>query len=107
MKAPISNPMSFWREQDILHYLQHYNLPLAKCYGEIIPHQDKDELTLSGCLRTGCMFCMFGCHLEKAPNRFQKMKLSHPKQYEYCIKPVEHGGLGLGDVLDFLGVDYA
>ncbi len=34
------------------------------------------------------------------------MKITHPKQYEYCMKPVEDGGLGLGKVLDFIGVKY-
>jgi hypothetical protein len=52
------------------------------------------------------MFCMFGAHLEKEPNRFQRMKETHPKQYEYCMKPVEEGGLGLATVLDYIGVKY-
>ena len=29
--------------------------------------------------RTGCVYCGFGVHLEKEPNRFQKLKISHPK----------------------------
>jgi hypothetical protein len=49
---------------------------------------------------------MFGCHLEKEPTRFQMMKESHPKQYDYCIRPVENNGLGLGHVLDCIGVMY-
>ena len=51
--------------------------------------------------RTGCMFCMFGIHLEGTPNRFQRMAKSHPKQYKYCIKT-----LGCGKVMDYIGVDY-
>ena len=50
---------------------------------------------------TGCMFCMFGCHLEKEPNRFQRMKITHPKQYEYCMNQ-----LGLKEVLEYIGVPY-
>ena len=50
------------------------------------------------------MFCMFGVHLEKEPNRFQQMKTTHPKQYDYCIR--EENGLGLGKVLDFINVKY-
>ena len=42
-----------------------------------------------------------GVHLEKQPNRFQRMALTHPKQYEFCIHK-----LGCGAVLDFLGVPY-
>ena len=60
------------------------------------------RLTTTGAKRTGCMFCMFGVHLEKEPNRFQRMALTHPKQYEFCIHK-----LGCGKVLDFLGVPYA
>ena len=47
------------------------------------------------------MFCMFGVHLEKQPNRFQRMALTHPKQYAFCIHK-----LGCGAVLDFLGIPY-
>ena len=36
------------------------------------------------------------------PNRFQRMALTHPKQYDFCIHK-----LGCGKVLDFLGVPYA
>ena len=101
---PSSNPMSFWTDQDILEYIRRYNLPYASVYGEVV--ETPSGLATTGCNRTGCMFCMFGCHLEKAPNRFQKMKETHPKQYEYCMKSVEEGGLGLAEVLDYIGVDY-
>ena len=47
------------------------------------------------------MFCMFGAHLEKEPNRFQRLKETHPKQYDYCINK-----LGLGEVLDYINVKY-
>ena len=47
------------------------------------------------------MFCMFGVHMEKGANRFQRMYLSHPKQWNYCINT-----LGCGKVLDFIGVKY-
>jgi hypothetical protein len=47
------------------------------------------------------MFCMFGCHLEKTPNRFQRMKVTHPKQYAYCMEQ-----LGLKEVLEYIGVPY-
>ena len=47
------------------------------------------------------MYCGFGCHLEKEPNRFQKLKQTHPKQYEYIIDT-----LGFKEVLDYINVDY-
>ena len=52
------------------------------------------------------MFCAFGCHMENEPNRFQKMQLTHPKMYEYCMKDWDNGGLGLAKVLDYLSIPY-
>lgn len=133
-KRPTSQPMSFWTEQDVLHYIKKYNVPICSVYGEIVvkPTEDqmdgqinlidyldcyepKDQLTTTGCTRTGCIFCMFGCHLEKEPNRFQRLKETHPRQYQYCIGGGEmvdgkwqpnKQGLGLGKVLDYIGVKY-
>ena len=117
---PTSRPLSFWTEQDILHYIKKFDVPYCPVYGEIRVKRDADELynqinlidylgcydqtdTLetTGCERTGCMFCMFGCHLEKEPNRFQQMMITHPKQYEYCMDK-----LGLKKVLFYIGVPY-
>ena len=112
----------------------HYNVPICSIYGDIIKKQPEDALEgqmdfsdisnkyeeteileTTGAKRTGCMFCMFGCHLEKEPNRFQRMKITHPRQYEYCIKGGQmvdgmwqpsKEGLGLGYVLDYIGVKY-
>lgn len=85
---PISKPLAVWLEQDIWNYLKLKKLPYSKIY-------DLGEQN------TGCIFCMFGCHLEKEPNRFQRMKVSHPQLYEYCITK-----LGLGNVLDYINVKY-
>lgn len=118
-KNPISNPMSFWYEQDVLRYIKVKNIPIASVYGEIV---EDDELpgqmtwdeyagfdtgaknyTTTGCKRTGCMFCGYGCHLEKpGEGRFERMKKTHPKQYEYIMKPWEEGGLGYKEVIDWL-----
>lgn len=166
-KHPSSQPLSFWTDQDILHYIKTYlQIPLdaawkninspnrkvrknarkhirlfnyrklayASVYGDIHVKPPKgteegqinvidylgcyepvDTLETTGCDRTGCIFCMFGCHLEKEPNRFQQMKITHPRQYEYCIGGGEmvdgkwqpnKEGLGLGKVLDYIGVKY-
>ena len=104
-KRPISKPMSFWTEQDVLQYLKLYNLPYASVYGKIEQDENGQYYT-TGCKRTGCMFCMFGIHLEKEPNRFQRMKETHPQIWEYCLKPMEEGGLGIAEVLDYIGVPY-
>ena len=44
---------------------------------------------------------MFGAHLEKEPNRFQRLKVTHPKLHNYCINK-----LGMGEVLDYINVKY-
>lgn len=102
---PKSKPMSFWTEQDVLEYIDYFGLPYAKIYGDIAKDENGKYHT-TGAQRTGCMFCMFGAHLEKEPNRFQRMKVTHPKQYEFCMKPKSEGGLGLGEVLDYIGVKH-
>jgi len=98
-RIPQSMPISFWLEQDILTYIKEYNIPYSSIYGEL---QTQDNLLkFTGEQRTGCMFCMFGAHMETEPNRFQRMKISHPSQYKYCIE-----NLNLGSVLDFTNVPY-
>lgn len=110
---PSSQPLSFWSEQDILNYLKTYNVPYCSVYGDIVETDTGTKTT--GCSRTGCIFCMFGCHLEKEPNRFQRLKQTHSRQYDYCINGGEmvdgkwqpsKDGLGLGKVLDYIGVPY-
>lgn len=131
---PTSKPLSFWTEQDILHYIKKFDVSYCPVYGDIRikPREGEEEgqmnlidylgcyepgdiLETTGCDRTGCIFCMFGCHLEKEPNRFQRMKKTHPRQYAYCINGGEmvdgkwqpsKEGLGIGHVLDYIGVKY-
>lgn len=119
---PISNPMSFWTEQDVLRYIKENNIPICSVYGDIVPDYGKDsnemegqldlsdiggmedrrKLKTTGCDRTGCMFCGYGCHIESNPNRFERMKETHPKQYEFIMKPTDKGGLGYKEIIDWL-----
>ena len=125
----ISNPMSFWTEQDVLQYIKLNYLPICSVYGDIVEViEDEDavagQMTISdiagfedqgsfdaerpalkttGCDRTGCMFCGFGCHLEDpGSGRFELMKKTHPKQYEWIMKPWADGGLGYKEVIDWI-----
>lgn len=100
-KRPKSTPMIHWKEQDVLEYAKEHNIDYAKEYGDIeCPKGGKCYTT--GESRTGCMFCMFGVHLEPPHNnRFTRMAKNEPKIYDYCINK-----LGLGEVLDYLGVNY-
>jgi 3'-phosphoadenosine 5'-phosphosulfate sulfotransferase (PAPS reductase)/FAD synthetase len=136
MKMPVSNPISFWTEQDILQYLKDHDLKIASVYGsieyaiypeqirwsevdpelEIFETKKVKQLTTTGCNRTGCIFCGFGCHLEKEPTRFQRLKETHPRQYRYCIEGGEYNeagiwqpnknGLGMSHVFDELNKIY-
>ena len=102
---PTSQPMSFWTEQDVLRYIKEFKIHYASVYGEIKQAENGKYYT-TGCNRTGCVFCGFGCHLEKEPNRFQSLKQTHPKLWNYCMKPWDEGGLGMKEVLDYIGVKY-
>ena len=97
-KIPTSTPIAFWTEQDVLQYIYENKIPIASVYGDIIK---TDKYHTTGCKRTGCMFCGYGCHLDKYPNRFQRLAETHPKQYDYIINTLD-----MGKVLDFIGVEY-
>lgn len=97
---PVSRPISFFLENDILQYLVEKQVPYSPIYGDIVKNNFGQYKT-TGEKRTGCMYCMFGIHLDETPNRFQRMALTHPKQYKYCINK-----LGLGDVLTYIDIDY-
>lgn len=128
---PMSTPMSFWTEQDVLQYIKEEQIPICSVYGDIVYAEDSDQMRIedfgidvggreklatTGCDRTGCIFCAFGCHLEKEPSRFQRLKETHPRQYKYCIEGgayAEDGkwkpnkqGLGMGHVFDELNKIY-
>lgn len=112
-----STPLAFWTEQDILRYIKERGLKIPSVYGEIVavdqygdqyepmPGLENDtRLICTGCQRTGCIFCAFGAQCEKSPNRFEKLKETHPKQYDFCMR--DENGLGMGAVLDYLKIKH-
>ena len=145
MKRPISNPMSFWTEQDVLEYIFDNRLPVASVYGKVQTEEKKagkhgkQEMrqalnaedsgreamgifdvgkpvyTTTGCDRTGCVFCGFGCHREKSPNRWEiAEKFSNPAVIDYMLrggrfdekgiwKP-DHRGLGFWFVIEWINL---
>lgn len=129
-KHPQSTPMSFWTEQDVFKYIRQYNIPIASIYGDVVyseepeqmrideligDYRETEKLITTGYDRTGCIFCGFGCHLDKEPSRFQRLKETHPRQYDYCINGGEYvdgvwqpnkRGLGLKHVFDTLNNIY-
>jgi len=90
MAHPASRPLSMWTEYDVWEYLRTFNVPYSEIYD-------------MGYTRTGCMFCMFGLHMEMRKrthlHRFERMKKTHPKIYEYCMEQ-----LGLKEVLKWYPV---
>ena len=69
-----SRPLSFWNDKDILEYIERYDVKIPKLYD-------------MGYSRNGCMYCGFGVHLEpEGQNRYQRLKKTHPIQYQYFIK---------------------
>ena len=98
---PISTPLGFWTESDILNYILKYNLKIATVYGDIICNED-GKLKLTGCDRTGCVFCAFGVHAEKGENRYQRLERTHPKLHKYCLDT-----LGFREVLDYMDIPHS
>lgn len=107
MKSPISNPMSFWTEQDILRYIWQNQTRLSSVYGDVV--EENGRFRTTGVTRTGCVFCMFGAN-KKSDDRFVRLKTTHPRHYRYCMdggaysddgfwKPTKDG-LGLRHVID-------
>jgi len=87
-KRPTSKPLSIWLDEDIWNYIKLHKIAYAEPYD-------------MGYTRTGCVFCAFGCHLDKE-DRFLRLQQTHPKLYEYCMDK-----LGLREVLKwYLKKDY-
>lgn len=122
-RYPVSNPLSFWTEQDILRYIKQNNIKICSVYGDIVVDYDSEDqfdgqldfsdlglmtdnrkYKTTGCSRTGCMFCGYGCHLEQE-SRFERMKKTHPKQYDYIMRPKEQGGLNYKEVIDWINAN--
>ena len=98
-KRPNSTPLAFWKEQDILKYIYDNKLPINKAYGDIICKDGNYSTTK--CDRTGCIYCGFGVHLEKEPNRYQRLELTHPQLHNYCMNK-----LGFKEVCEYMNIPY-
>lgn len=116
MKRPISNPLSFWTEQDVLQYIKTRNLPICSVYGDVVVDYESmghlkgqsflfdtgiEPLKTTGCKRTGCMLCGFGCHLEKeGEGRFERLKQTHPKMYG-LLDVVKNNGVTFREAIEW------
>ena len=119
LKIPTSNPMSFWTEQDVLLYIKENRLPICSVYGNVITDDeetgqttladfmDMEEFELgrpilhtTGCDRTGCVLCGFGCHLEKE-SRFERLKQTHPK-FHNLLYVLKNNGITYAEAIDWV-----
>ena len=118
---PKSKPMSFWTEQDVLLYIKENNLPICSVYGDVVTDyksmgqcdnqmsladygifdNERPLLKTTGCSRTGCVLCGFGCHLEKEPNRFQMLKETHPK-FHNLLHILKNNGVTYAEAIDWI-----
>lgn len=73
-------PLRLWTNKLIEKYIEYYNLNICDVY--------RTER------RTGCKFCLYGIHLEKRPNRIDRLKLIEPKSYEFAK------AIGIVDIME-------
>lgn len=86
-----SYPLSIWTDADIWAYLRKFNVPYCELYNKVA-------------VRTGCMFCGFGAHLEKpTSSRFAMLYDLHPKAYEVFMR-YENNGITYREALRAVGV---
>ena len=155
-KNPMSNPMAFWTEQDVLLYIKEnaesmcksrinenkfvmfygdrivsrktgatikdkeFYLPICSVYGNVVTDyaamgQCENQMSLAdygifdnerpllkttGCSRTGCVLCGFGCHLEKE-SRFLRLKETHPK-FHNLLYILKNNGVTYAEAIDWV-----
>lgn len=117
---PHSNPMSFWTKQDVLLYIKENNLPICSVYGDVVTDyeamgqcenqmsfadfgifdNERPLLKTTGCQRTGCVLCGFGCHLEKE-SRFLRLKETHPK-FHNLLHHLKNNGVTYAEAIDWV-----
>lgn len=120
-----SAPFAIFNRQDILtlalemdeYYHAHWqdfgeeeiDTIIPAIYGEIVRDPD-GTLRTTKAQRTGCSMCGFGIHMEGRPHRFDQLRKSNPKEWEFWMKHIYQDETGkwwgFGDVLDYIGVGW-
>ncbi|MDY5202469.1 MAG: hypothetical protein SPH66_00635 [Gemmiger sp.] len=104
-----SAPFAIFSRQDILQLAIDLDVPVPEEYGKIVRDAD-GTLRTTLAQRTGCTMCGFGIHMEKRPNRFDRLRESNPKEWEFWMRHVCHdedgNWYGWGRVLDYIGVEW-
>lgn len=98
-----------------------FYFPICSVYGEVVTDyesmgqcenqmsfadfgifdNERPLLKTTGCQRTGCVLCGFGCHLEKEPNRFQMLKETHPK-FHNLLHVLKNNGVTYAEAIDWV-----
>ena len=78
---PRSLPLAIWTDEDVWAYIRDRKLPLPDIYKQ-------------GAIRTGCMGCGFGAHLN--PTGIETMRRLWPKWYDLVMN-YENNGIRYGD----------
>lgn len=105
--SEMSRPFSIFTNENIWELAAREGVRFCEVYYDrVIEYAAESgilKVIVPGEKRTGCMFCLFGIHLEnkKELNRFQRLALTHPKQWLFMVNVC-----GLGVVLEFIGVPY-
>ena len=112
-RHPISNPLSFWVDDDILLYIYQNHIPIAPVYGKVVKENEIDGqldfedlglfdigrpcLQCSGMERSGCYSCLFGIHMEKPSGiRFKRtIEFSDPRIVDIQLKGGRFNDKGL------------
>lgn len=82
----VANPLAFWTDADVARYLDENGIRPIKT---------------PGCRGgSGCVTCMFGCHLNQT-NPMQELAKTNPKMHAAALDD-----WGYREVLDFLGIPY-
>ena len=116
---PISNPMSFWTEQDVLRYIKDKGLKICSVYGDVVTDDEEmgqmqladyegmelfeigqQCLHCTGCDRTGCVLCGFGAHIQ-GDERFIRLRETHPKMYA-LLDVVQNNGYTMRQAIDWI-----
>jgi 3'-phosphoadenosine 5'-phosphosulfate sulfotransferase (PAPS reductase)/FAD synthetase len=84
-----SAPLSIWTENDIIEYIDRYNVEISEAYTKLNQK------------RTGCVVCGFGYHLslKDGIDKFSTLKEYYPKYYDMVMN-YENNGVKFKDALE-------
>lgn len=95
-----SAPFAIFHRQDLLRLAVELEVPVPEIYGSIETQVD-GTLHTTKAQRTGCSMCGFGIHIEKRPHRFDRLRETNLKEWEFWMYQI-----GWGEVLNYIGVEW-